>query len=99
MTVWSGLVQERIPADRLSRALSYATLGQLVPVPFGYLAAGPLSRMVGVRTTLAGGALVIVGAAVVPRLVRQIRALAGAGQSAHEPVATEGSGLPARAPR
>ncbi|WP_281176153.1 hypothetical protein [Streptomyces hokutonensis] len=38
-------------------------------------------------------------AAVVPLLVRQVRALAGAGQSAHEPVVTEGSGLSARAPR
>ncbi|MDO0939248.1 MFS transporter [Streptomyces sp. DG2A-72] len=99
MTVWSGLVQERIPADRLSRALSYSTLGQLVPVPFGYLLAGPVSRAVGVRATLAGGALVIVLAAVVPLLIRQVRALALAGQSAHEPVPTETAGVSARAPR
>ncbi|MEU4932044.1 MFS transporter [Streptomyces yokosukanensis] len=99
MTVWSGLVQERIPADRLSRALSYSTLGQLVPVPFGYLLAGPVSRAVGVRATLAGGALVIVLAAVVPLLIRQVRALALAGQSAHEPVPAETAGVSARAPR
>ncbi|MEW2243502.1 MFS transporter [Streptomyces sp. NPDC026666] len=99
MTVWSGLVQERIPADRLSRALSYSTLGQLVPVPFGYLLAGPVSRAVGVRATLAGGALVIVLAAVVPLLIRQVRTLALAGQSAHEPVPTETVGVSARAPR
>ncbi|CCK32767.1 hypothetical protein BN159_8389 [Streptomyces davaonensis JCM 4913] len=99
MTVWSGLVQERIPADRLSRALSYSTLGQLVPVPFGYLLAGPISRAVGIRATLAGGALVIVLAAVVPLLIRQVRALAVAGQPAHESVLAGTAAVSARAPR
>ncbi|WP_328868692.1 MFS transporter [Streptomyces sp. NBC_00287] len=100
MTVWSGLVQERIPADRLSRALSYSTLGQLVPVPVAYLIAGPVSRAVGVRATLAGGAVVIVLAAVVPLLVRQVRVLAmAAGQSAHEPVSADAAGVSAWAPR
>ncbi len=100
MTVWSGLVQERIPADRLSRALSYATLGQLVPVPIGYLLAGPVSRAVGVRATLAGGAVVIVCAAVVPLLVRQVRTLAmAAGQLAHESASMGTAGVSARAAR
>lgn len=102
MTVWSGLVQERIPADRLSRALSYSTLGQLVPVPFGYLIAGPVSRAVGVRATLAGGALVILLAAVVPLLIRQVRALAMAtGQVAQdgEPVPADTAEVSARLPR
>ncbi|GGZ70007.1 MFS transporter [Streptomyces bluensis] len=100
MTVWSGLVQERIPADRLSRALSYSTLGQLAPVPVAYLIAGPVSRAVGVRATLAAGALVIVLAAVLPLLVRQVRALAmAAGQPAHGPVPTDTAGATARAPR
>ncbi|TLQ38881.1 MFS transporter [Streptomyces marianii] len=100
MTVWSGLVQERIPADRLSRALSYSTLGQLVPVPFGYLLAGPVSRAVGVRATLAGGALVIVLAAVVPLLIRQVRALAmAAGHPSQEPVPEGTAAVSVRAPR
>lgn len=75
MTAWSGLVQERIPADRLSRVLSWSTLGQLVPVPVGYLAAGPLAGMFGVRRVLTAGAVVIGVAVVVPLLMRQVRAL------------------------
>ncbi|MFI5804494.1 MFS transporter [Streptomyces sp. NPDC051561] len=75
MTVWSGFVQERIPADRLGRTLSYATLGQLLPVPVGYLLAGPASAALGVRPTLAWGAAVIVAAAVVPLAVGQVRGL------------------------
>lgn len=75
MTVWAGLVQERVPADRLSRTMSYSTLGQLLPVPFGYLLAGPASRAFGVRLTLASGALVIGLAGVVPMLIGQVRRL------------------------
>jgi MFS family permease len=75
MTVWAGLVQERIPADRLSRTMSYSTLGQILPVPVGNLLAGPVSHTFGVRSTLAAGALVIALAAVVPLVIRQVRGL------------------------
>lgn len=75
MTVWASLVQERIPADRLGRTLSYSTLGQILPVPFGYLLAGPAAHLFGLRTTLAVGALIIAGAAVVPLAIAQVRGL------------------------
>ncbi|MGW8700184.1 MFS transporter [Streptomyces eurythermus] len=75
MTVWASLVQERIPADRLGRTLSYSTLGQLLPVPFGYLLAGPASHLFGLRTTLATGALIITAAAIVPLAIAQVRGL------------------------
>ncbi|MFD4560523.1 MFS transporter [Streptomyces sp. NPDC058469] len=75
MTMWSSLVQERIPADRLSRVMSYSTLGQVLPVPLAYVAAGPLSTMFGVRATLAAGAGVILIAVVAPLAVHQIRTL------------------------
>ncbi|MFD7897608.1 MFS transporter [Streptomyces sp. NPDC059743] len=75
MTMWSSLVQERIPADRLSRVMSYSTLGQVLPVPLGYVAAGPLSTVFGVRATLAAGAAVIAVAVIVPLAVHQIRTL------------------------
>ncbi|MBD0742979.1 hypothetical protein BG418_01295 [Streptomyces sp. CBMA152] len=95
MTVWAGLVQERIPADRLSRTLSYSTLGQILPVPVGYLAAGPVSHQVGVRSTLGFGALVIAAAAVVPLALHQVRGLALAPAEA-----SPADGTPAeRAPR
>ncbi|MFF1690794.1 MFS transporter [Streptomyces sp. NPDC058254] len=76
MTVWAGLVQERIPRERLGRVTSYSTLGQLLPVPVGYLVAGRLSAAIGVRPTLAAGAAVIVAATVIPLLLRQVRELA-----------------------
>lgn len=75
MTVWASLVQERIPEEKLSRIMSYSTLGQVLPVPLGYLAAGPASAHFGVRATLAAGAAAIVAAMIVPLLLRQVRAL------------------------
>ncbi|MFF1691688.1 MFS transporter [Streptomyces sp. NPDC058254] len=84
MTVWASLVQERIPADRLGRTLSYSTLGQILPVPFGYLLAGPASHLFGLRTTLAAGALIIAAAAVVPLAIAQVRGLCLTPQAAKD---------------
>lgn len=75
MTVWASLVQERIPKEKLSRVMSYSTLGQVLPVPLGYLAAGPASAHFGMRATLAAGAAAIVAAMIMPLLLRQVRAL------------------------
>ncbi|GAA3500995.1 MFS transporter [Streptomyces prasinosporus] len=75
MTVWSSLLQERIPKERLSRILSYSTLGQVLPVPLGYVAAGPVSALFGLRATLAAGAAAIVAAMFVPLMLSQVRAL------------------------
>ncbi|MFF5307614.1 hypothetical protein ACFY5F_50580 [Streptomyces sp. NPDC013161] len=75
MTMWSSLVQERIPADRLSRVMSYSTLGPVLPVPLAYVAAGPISTVFGVRATLAAVTAVIVVAVVVLLAVHQIRTL------------------------
>ncbi|WP_406100755.1 hypothetical protein OG698_00735 [Streptomyces sp. NBC_01003] len=44
--------------------------------PVGYLAAGPVSNALGVRTAPAATAAVIVAAAIVPLLLRQVRDLA-----------------------
>ncbi len=73
--VWTSLVQERIPADRLSRTLSYAALGQLAVLPFGYLLAGPATRLLGLHTTLGAAALLIALAAVLPLLLPDVRGL------------------------
>ncbi|MEU1073182.1 MULTISPECIES: MFS transporter [unclassified Streptomyces] len=75
MTTWASLVQERIPAHKLSRTMSYSTLGQILPVPVGYLIAGPLSRYLGLRPALAAGAVVITTAAIVPLAIGQVRQL------------------------
>jgi MFS family permease len=86
MTVWSSLMQERIPAGRLGRTLAYSTLGQTLPVPVAYLLAGPAAELVGLRTTLAAAAILITAAAVVPLALPQVRGLTLAPHTAVEPV-------------
>ncbi|MGW3200073.1 MFS transporter [Streptomyces sp. NPDC001118] len=85
-TSWATAVQERIAADRLGRITSYSTLGQTLPVPVGYLVAGPLAQAVGLRNTLAAGAALIVAAMLAPLCLAQVRALTLAPRAAEETV-------------
>jgi len=73
--VWTSLVQARIPAERMSRALSYSALGPLVILPLGYLLAGPAAQLLGLRPSLGAAARLIVVAAVLPLLLPEIRQL------------------------
>lgn len=82
MTTWASLVQERIRVQKLCRTMSYSTLGQILPDPVGYLMAGPLPRHLGLRPTLASGAVVIAAAAVVLLAIGQIRRLSPADEVA-----------------
>lgn len=73
--VWTSLVQARIPAERMSRALSYSALGQLVVLPLGYLLAGPAAQLLGLRPTLGAAALLVALAAMLPLSLPEIRQL------------------------
>ncbi|WP_217560389.1 MFS transporter [Streptomyces sp. GbtcB6] len=75
MVVWTSLLQERVPGDRLGRTLSYSTLGQTLPVPVAYLLTGPAAELLGLRTTLGAAAALITTAAVLPLALPQVRAL------------------------
>ncbi|WP_275460830.1 MFS transporter [Streptomyces noursei] len=75
MTVWTGLLQEVIPRDRLSRAMSYSFFGETVTVPLGYLAAAPASRVLGLKGTLELGALLIALLGTLPLLLPEVRLL------------------------
>ncbi|MGW6531343.1 MFS transporter [Streptomyces venezuelae] len=75
MVVWLSLLQERIPGDRLSRVLSYSTLGQMLPVPVAYLLTGPVAARLGLDTTLVWAAAVVMAAALLPLFLPQVRRL------------------------
>jgi uncharacterized protein (DUF697 family) len=55
-TLWFTALQERIPANALSRVSSYDWLGSLVLQPAGYALAAPAVATIGVAATLLGGA-------------------------------------------
>lgn len=53
--LWMTTVQQRVPADSLSRVMSYVTFGAYAVGPIGLAAAGPLAEVVGIPLVLAVG--------------------------------------------
>jgi MFS family permease len=74
--LWFTALQERIPADALSRVSSYDWLGSLVLQPAGYAVAAPAAAAIGIAATLlVGGAAqvsICIGVASTPA-VRRLR--------------------------
>jgi MFS family permease len=58
-TLWSSVVQARVPEDVLSRVNSWDWLISLVINPAGLALAGPIALLVGIPTTLVIGAALI----------------------------------------
>lgn len=72
--MWSTVVQQNVPEDKLSRVNSYDTFGSFIIGPLGMLVAGPLALTFGVSTTIlwtsALSLVAIVGALLVPSVRR-----------------------------
>ncbi|WP_159046343.1 MFS transporter [Streptomyces sp. MMG1121] len=75
MVTWTGLMQERIPVEQLSRVLSFSNVGPLALVPLGYVLAGPAVQVVGLNAALALSATGILAVAVIPLVLGDIRTL------------------------
>jgi MFS family permease len=73
--MWDTAMQQQIPQDRLSRVYSYDALGSFAFIPIGAAVAGPLAGLVGVRTTLWGGAVVILLCTLSMLAVGDVRSL------------------------
>jgi MFS family permease len=74
-TLWYTTLQEHVPRDALSRVSAYDWLGSLVFQPLGFVLAGPLAHVFGIRPTLIGAAVVLASAALVVTAVPSIRDL------------------------
>ena len=73
--LWFTALQERIPAQYLSRVSSYDWLGSRLFQPAGYALAGPAAGVFGVSATLAGGAALHAIASVAVALQPSVRRL------------------------
>jgi predicted MFS family arabinose efflux permease len=73
--MWDTAMQQQIPQDRLSRVYSYDALGSFAFIPIGAAAAGPLAAVLGVRTTLWGGAVLILLCTISMLAVGDVRSL------------------------
>jgi len=73
--MWDTAMQQQIPQDRLSRVYSYDALGSFAFIPIGAAAAGPLAAVLGIPTTLWGGAALIVLCTLSMLAVADVRSL------------------------
>jgi len=73
--MWDTAMQQQIPQDRLSRVSSYDALGSFAFIPIGAAVAGPLAGLLGVRTTLWGGAVLILLCTLSMLAVGDVRSL------------------------
>jgi MFS family permease len=90
-TLWETTLQREVPAAALSRVSSYDWFGSVAFVPCGYILAGPLSAVLGIRVMLllgAGWVIVSCGAVLTSRSVRGLTppARQSAEQRAADPV-------------
>jgi len=74
-TLWETTVQHHIPPEVLSRVSSYDWFGSIAFVPLGYLIAGPVSGLIGIRTLLLIAAGWAVASCLVVLLSRDVRRL------------------------
>ena len=75
IALWQTTLQELIPREALSRVISYDWLGSLVLMPVGFAVAGPVSKAIGIDTTLwLSAALLLVSTAAIA-LVPSVRAI------------------------
>lgn len=50
--IWDTTLQRSIPPEKLARVASYGWMGAMVFLPAGYALAGPVSAVIGIKTTL-----------------------------------------------
>jgi MFS family permease len=75
MVQWTVAMARMIPPDRLARVSSYDVLGSVFAMPAGALVAGPLAAAVGVSETQYGAAVLILAAAALALIPRDVRAM------------------------
>jgi MFS family permease len=73
--LWDTTVQQEIPQEMLSRVSSYDALGSFVLMPLGYVVAGPVAAVIGIRPSFYAAAGLVVGATLLVLLSREVRTL------------------------
>jgi predicted MFS family arabinose efflux permease len=102
MVQWTVTMVRNIPPEKLARVSSYDVLGTVMAMPAGALIAGPLGAAIGTsRAEYAAAAVIVLAAALalIPRDIRTIRnddadRLHGAAAAGTDPGAGPGKGPP-----
>ena len=72
---WETAIQDHVPHQVLARVASWDIVTSFAAMPIGSALAGPLASAFGIRSVLAGCALVLLVAAITPLLVKGTRTL------------------------
>jgi len=72
---WETAVQDHVPHSLLARVSSWDMMASFVAMPVGYALAGPLSEWLGIKPVIAGCAVVLAVASVLPLGVEGSREL------------------------
>jgi MFS family permease len=80
--LWDSTMQREIPPELLSRVSSYDWLGSVATLPLGYIVAGPIANAIGVRTSLIGGATILLLSIVAVLATPSVRNLVPSSTSA-----------------
>jgi CBS-domain-containing membrane protein len=73
--IWETTLQQRVPGRVLSRVTSYDWFGSLAFQPFGYLLAGVIASVIGLRPTLLALGACLVASGVVLLAVEDVRTM------------------------
>ncbi|MGD0084863.1 MAG: MFS transporter [Acidimicrobiales bacterium] len=73
--IWDTTMQREIPAEMLSRLSAYDWFGSLVFLPIGYAIVGPVSQVIGIRTTFVAGCVYCLVAAAAVLCIPTVRRL------------------------
>jgi hypothetical protein len=74
-TVWETAMQREIPAELRSRVFSFDMLVSVCFLPLGQFLVGPLAALVGIRATLATGAVLLAAPSAVALALPSVRSL------------------------
>lgn len=74
-TLWYTLLQEKVPGDKLGRVFSFDELGSFIMIPLGAAVGGVLTDALGPAKIYLTFGLINLILAIIPLLVREMRAL------------------------
>ncbi len=97
MIWWETALARHIPPRSLSRVSSWDWMGSLALMPIGYLVAGPLASVLGLRVVLGVGSIlgvVALGAALLQRATRELSFGSSASEHLARDVRVEAGGEP-----
>jgi hypothetical protein len=73
--LWDTTLQHHVPAEAISRITSYDVMASFALGPIGLILVGPISGLLGVKTTVLGAGAILTVATIVAFASREVRSV------------------------